>query len=252
MTIFSPAQIAAFGRDGFLVVPRFFDAARARDLLRWTEELKRAPEEPGRHMVYGETSLRDAQTRIIQRIEYFCDFHAGFDRVLRAGPLLDSVAELFGEEAVLFKEKINLKLSGGGGFEPHQDQQAGWSRFASIFITALVAIDNSTEENGCLALAAGQHRRGLLGPEWQPLQPQNLAGVEFRPVAAAAGDVIFFDSFVPHGSPPNVSDRPRRVLYVTYSRASEGDHRARYFAEKRRDFPPDIERDPGKSYVYRV
>jgi len=30
------------------------------------------------------------------------------------------------------------------------------------------------------------------------------------------------------------------------------DHRERYFAEKRANFPPDIEREPGKSYVFRV
>jgi 2-aminoethylphosphonate dioxygenase len=252
VTVLSPAQRAQFGRDGVLVVPGFFAAAEARELERWTAALERAPEEPGRHWVYGETSLRDGSTRIIQRIEYFCDFHAGFDRTLRSGRLVDCVADLFGEPAVLFKEKINLKLAGGGGFEPHQDQQAGWTRFASLFITALVAIDDASEDNGCLELAAGQHRRGLLGPEWQPLQPRHMAGFTLSPVMARAGDAIFFDSFVPHASAPNLSDRPRRTLYITYNRASEGDHRARYFAEKRRDFPPDVERAPGASYVYRV
>ena len=45
---------------------------------------------------------------------------------------------------------------------------------------------------------------------------------------------------------------PRRVLYVTYNRASEGDHRAAYFADKRKSYPPDIEREPGRTYVFRV
>ena len=35
------------------------------------------------------------------------------------------VGELFGEPAVLFKEKINFKMPGGAGFKAHQDQQAG-------------------------------------------------------------------------------------------------------------------------------
>jgi hypothetical protein len=64
--------------------------------------------------------------------------------------------------------------------------------------------------------------------------------------------VVFFDSYVPHGSLANLSGLKRRVLYVTYNRLSEGDHRARYFAEKRAAFPPDIEREPGKNYVFRV
>ncbi len=45
---------------------------------------------------------------------------------------------------------------------------------------------------------------------------------------------------------------PRRVLYVTYNRLSEGDHRQRYYADKRKSYPPDIERDPDKEYKFRV
>jgi hypothetical protein len=42
------------------------------------------------------------------------------------------------------------------------------------------------------------------------------------------------------------------VLYLTYNRAREGDHRARYYADKRETYPPDIERDPAKQYVFKV
>jgi hypothetical protein len=57
---------------------------------------------------------------------------------------------------------------------------------------------------------------------------------------------------VPHASGPNRTDTPRRILYVTYALAAYGDHRARYFADKRRDFPPDIEREPSRTYTFRV
>jgi 2-aminoethylphosphonate dioxygenase len=162
------------------------------------------------------------------------------------------VADLLGEPAVLFKDKINLKLPGGDGFEPHQDQQAGWSAYAPLFVTALVSIDESTEANGCLELAAGHHARGLIGREWAPLAGPDLAGVEFRPCPTKPGDALFFDSYVPHRSGPNLSEEPRRVLYVTYNRLADGDHRARYYADKRRAYPPDVEREPGTRYVYRV
>jgi hypothetical protein len=42
------------------------------------------------------------------------------------------------------------------------------------------------------------------------------------------------------------------VLYVTYNRRADGDHRAQYYADKRKSYPPDVERDPGRQYVYRV
>jgi 2-aminoethylphosphonate dioxygenase len=247
-----PADIAAFKEDGFVFVEGMLGGDAVDDLTRWTEELATAPETPGRHMVYGEPSLVAPERRLVQRIENFCPFHSGFSALLEHGPLIEAAAQLFGEPAILFKDKINFKMPGGDGFKPHQDQQAGWSRYASLFITALIAIDDATLANGCLEIAAGQHRRGLLGAEWRPLEPAEMTGFTLEPLPTRAGDVIFFDSYVPHASSPNLSAGQRRVLYVTYNRASEGDHRQRYFAEKRAAFPPDVEREPGKRYVFRV
>jgi len=42
------------------------------------------------------------------------------------------------------------------------------------------------------------------------------------------------------------------VLYITYNRTSEGDHRVQYYADKRKNYPPDIEREPGKDYAFKV
>lgn len=251
MKLLTAEDRALFDRDGYVVIPGMFDKASVGALTRWTDELLAAPETPGRHMVYGEKSLRDRKSRLVQRIENFCPFHAEFDGLLN-GRLRDDSATLFGEPAVMFKDKINFKLPGGDGFKPHQDQQAGWSVYASLFITVMVAVDDATAENGCLEIAPGQHKRGMLGPEWKPLSDSDMAGFALKPLATRAGDVVFFDSYVPHGSQPNLSGGPRRVLYVTYNRAREGDHREHYFTEKRRNFPPDVEREPGKSYVFRV
>jgi 2-aminoethylphosphonate dioxygenase len=112
-------QIAAFQRDGYLLLRGFFDPNEVADITRWTEELAEAPEEAGRHWVYREASLLDPETRIIQRIENFCPFHDGFDRLVRHDRLIETVSCLFGEQAILFKEKINFKMPGGAGFKAH-------------------------------------------------------------------------------------------------------------------------------------
>lgn len=242
-------ELAEFDRTGFLVIRSFFQPARCRELSHWTEEIAAAPEVPGRHMVYYEDSLVEPGRRIVQRIENFCPFHHEFDGLFRKGDLMTWAGALLGGEAVLFKDKINFKLPGGGGFAAHQDQQAGWSIYAPLFLTAMVSIDASTIENGCLKIAAGRHKDGMIGEEWRPLEG---GGLTFEPVQTEPGDVIFFDSFVPHSSGPNRTLSPRRILYVTYALAAHGDHRARYFADKRRDFPPDIEREPGRIYTFRV
>ncbi|MGH6948610.1 MAG: phytanoyl-CoA dioxygenase family protein [Kiloniellales bacterium] len=151
-----------------------------------------------------------------------------------------------------FKDKINYKRPGGDGFKAHQDSQAGWDDYADFFVTALVSIDVATEQNGCLEMAAGWHDRGLVGALWKPLDEQQTAGMRFVACPTEPGDAIFFDCYAPHRWAPNFTEAQRRVLYVTYNRASAGDQRARYFADKRKSFPPDIEREPGKSYVFRV
>ena len=169
-----------------------------------------------------------------------------------AGPLIDLVSQLFGNEAVLFKEKINMKMPGGDGFKPHQDAQAGWNSYADYYITAMVSVDPATLENGCLEMVKGWHDKGLVGDEWRPLDALDMDGMMFEPCPTAPGDVVFFDSYAPHQSAPNLTAQRRRVLYVTYNRRSAGDHRAKYYADKRRSYPPDIEREPDKEYVFRV
>jgi hypothetical protein len=236
-------------RDGYLVARSFLEPGQLAQLLDWTVELENAPEVSGRHWVYHEDSLTTPGQRLIQRIENFCPCHPGFDRFVRFGALPSWTGALTGGPLVLFKDKINYKMPGGGGFEAHQDQQAGWSRYASIFITVMVTLDVATRENGCLEIAAGPHRDGLIGQQWAPLE---VASLNLQPVPTEPGDVIFFDSFVPHASKPNFTRSARRVLYLTYNLADAGDQRSRYFADKHAAFPPDIDRNPDEVYVFRV
>lgn len=250
--VLSDQQVADFRRDGFLVVRGFYNAQEIQDIAVWTAEISAWPETAGRHMVYYEDSLLDRGRRVVQRVEDFATYHRHFHHLFTEGRMHRAVSDLLGEEAILFKDKINYKMPGGDGFKPHQDAQAGWNVYASYYITVLVSIDAATLDNGCLELVAGRHRDGLVGEEWRPLAAEEMDGMDFVAHPTEPGDAVLFDSYTPHGSGPNLTEQPRRVLYVTYNRASEGDHRSRYFMDKRRSFPPDIERGPGKQYVFRV
>ena len=251
-TILSDQQIANFDRDGFLVVRGMFDADEMREITAWTDEMQSWPETPGRHMMYFEDSRTEPSRRVLNRLENFVPYHDDMAEVINGPSLLDAVSALFGETAVLFKEKINFKMPGGGGFEPHQDAQAGWDSYAGLFVTATVTVDRATIENGCLELGHWRHRRELIGDLWEPLNAEQLADVSFEPVPTEPGDVMFFDSYAPHRSSPNLTGASRRMLYVTYNRASEGDHRVQYYADKRESYPPDCEREDGKVYEYKV
>ncbi len=251
-SLLSVSEFEAFSRDGFLVIRGLYDAGEVRRISEWVEELAARPSARGGQMAYYEDSRLEPGRKILSRIEKFVDFHEGLRGIVYADKMMGRVRGFLGGDAALFKEKINFKLSGGGGFEPHQDIQPGWDDYAGYFISVLVTIDKSTVENGCLELAAGHHKRGLIGRKWQPLEGAELAGIEFVQYPMEPGDVAFFDCYVPHQSKPNLTAAPRRNLYLTYNRSGEGDHRERYFADKRKSYPPDFERDPGKEYKFKV
>lgn len=249
MNILTKKQIDDFNRDGFVIIRSLYTGDELREIIAWTDEVASWPEVAGQYMMYFEKNRMDPSQRILSRMEDIEPFHRGFSRLFTAGKMPGCVSELFGEEAVLFKDKINFKMPGGDGFKAHQDVQAGWDRYASLHITALVSIDASTIENGCLELAPDHHQEGLIGESWKPLEEDAL---EYIAVPTAPGDAVFFDSYTPHRSEPNHTPSPRRVLYVTYNRRSEGDHRRRYYDDKRKSYPPDCERVPGREYVFRV
>lgn len=247
--ILTQEHIHQFKNDGFVLIPGAFDQPTVHSFQRWGRELCELPERPGRHWVYHEKSRLDPSQALISRIENISPFHPGFASVAKA--LQSTVAQLFGEPALLFKEKINFKMPGGDGFEPHQDSQAGWEAYASYFITAIVSIDESTEANGCLRVALGQQHRPLFR-EWEPLTDADMADMDFVPCPTRPGDLAFLDTYAPHASEPNLTDATRRLYFATFNRAAEGDHLSRYYEDKRRSYPPDIERDPDKDYVFRV
>lgn len=250
--LLSPEQLHTFEERGWVSLPGFFSPAKTAEILEWMAELEAMPEKPGRNMVYYEDSLLREGERVVQRIEHFCPNHAGFDTLVRGGSLFEAVSQVLGGTACLFKDKVNFKMPGGAGFEPHQDQQAGWSKFAPLFVTALVCVDQATPENGCLEMADCARLSGLIGEEWKPLTGEEMSGFSFTSIPTEPGDVLLFDSYVPHQSRSNLTAGRRRLLYLTYNLAADGDHRSQYFDEKRKNFPPDIERNPGKKYEFRV
>ena len=245
----SNEQIEEFKSTGFLLIRGLYDAERMREITEWTEEVTNYPEVPGKYMMYFEESKLESGKRILSRMEDIEPYHKGFSNLFVHGEIQQITSQLFGDEAVLFKDKINFKMPGADGFKAHQDVQAGWDRYSKLHITALVSIDPSTVENGCLEVANGYNNEGLIGEKWSPLEED---GLDYVSLPTEPGDAVFFDSFAPHRSKPNMSKDKRRVLYVTYNAAAEGDHRRQYYDDKRLSYPPDIEREANKEYVFRV
>lgn len=150
---------------------------------------------------------------------------------------------------LLFKDKINFKLPQGGGFGAHLDAPA-YDHIGKInHLTANVAVDEATPENGCLEVVRGSHRMdvefqhgGHITKAWEDSH-------EWIQVPLQPGDILFFGSHLAHRSGPNNTNESRAAVYATYHCVSDGaDLRARYYLDRRANFPPAHEIEPGKDY----
>ena len=88
--------------------------------------------------------------------------------------------------------------------------------------SAWIALDDATEENGCMRLIPGSHHWGLL--EHQHLadyQVDEEALDRSREVSVPleAGGALLFHSRLLHATSPNRSDRSRRAMIFSYMSA---------------------------------
>jgi predicted HD phosphohydrolase len=229
----SSEERAAFLRDGFLVQRGVLSPDQVRRLQLWTEVVEGWAEDhrPGMH--HFEQTAHGPR---LARSEDIVPHHPGLAAFMQEGRLLQTVSGFFGEPAVLFKEKINHKQPGGAGFAPHQDAPA--YRFVDHHISCMVPVDAATVETGCLWVARG-HTRGVLpmkDGQHGVLADDVAEALAWEPVELQPGDLLWFDSYAPHKSGTNTGAQPRRAFYLTYNAASRGDHRARYYADKRAEF----------------
>ncbi len=252
----TPDQTSEFHARGFIVLKGFIAPDAVRIIGEWLDGLGTAPAGAGPEARYFEKSPVTGSSMLV-RVEHFLGpDNPDISRLLLSPAVLEAATELLGEPAMLFKEKVNFKLPGCRADKLHQDQSAGWNAYGDFFITMAVAVDANRRDNAALSfLNSGNYSKSLMTPEWQPLtedDPPYSPAAEYTLVEADPGDVIFFDSYVPHGSPQNTSARQRRNVYVTFNRRSAGDLRSRYYRDKWASYPPNSPGEARTSDAYRV
>ncbi len=222
-------DVAFFAEHGWVCVRTLDDDAVAQ-LRAWVDEVIAWPDE-GPWLHYREQT--DAGPRLC-RTENFVPYHDGLRAFLTEGAMADAASALLGEEAVLYKEKLNYKAAGGAGYAPHQDAPA--YRFIETHVSCMVAIDDADETNGCLEVVSGAHDTVLPMGDDGCIATDVVARLDWIPVPVVAGTTLWFHSRTPHRSGPNRSQRDRRALYPTYNARREGDLREAYYRQKLEEF----------------
>lgn len=144
--------------------------------------------------------------------------------------LTSLVSALLGPSAVLFNEQYIVKPSRAGdaaSFAWHRDSD--WCRDGAIpqpYISVWVALDDLTENNGCMVIRPRSHATSpdfVHLPGLAPLQieaPEALdAELEALPLCFRAGAAVITTDVVEHCSGPNRSQYARRAWMPQFSMA---------------------------------
>lgn len=214
--------------EGIVVMEDAISGDALARLQEWVSEISQQPGTAEGLLQYDE-STPDGQT-IRCRTENFVPFHEGLRDLVTTGLIPQIASDLLGEEALLYKEKINYKAAGGAGFAPHQDAPA----YPNVrqTVACMIAVDDATIENGCLQVARSRHQEELPTDDGGCIDPAVAETLRWEHVPVKAGTLMWFHCYVPHRSGPNVSTGTRRAIYLTYNAASDGNLREAYYAEK--------------------
>lgn len=227
---------ADYERDGFIIVRNVFTPAEIAEAVADAERVENE---------YA--ALKDTLNRRCRWQDNVltgeCQFDA-FDPIIDLSPtcaklardtrLMAILADIYGDEACLFKDKLIFKHPGAKGYALHQDWIA-WKRFPRSFNSLVVPLDPTGEDNGCTIVYPGYHHNGPLTAEdgnYHELPANTVDEAKAVPLSLAPGDIALFSGFVPHRSNANLSDRSRRQLYFSYTKRSDGgDLREQHYAD---------------------
>ncbi|HUA95041.1 MAG TPA: phytanoyl-CoA dioxygenase family protein [Acidimicrobiales bacterium] len=210
-------------------LPLHRQAVSGRALARlrtWVAEVEAWP--VGSHR-WGHYYEETAAGAVPCRTENVSACHDGVRRLVE-GVLGDIAADAATAAVADFKDKVNYKHPGGGGFGPHQDLPAYPG--APEVVSVLVALDACTEVSGCLWLAP-EVSEPLPTDQRGTIDPAVASSLEWVPVDMHPGDALVLHGLAPHFSRANTGSQPRRVLVASYAPVGARYSRDRYYRERR-------------------
>src|SRR6266850_3053193 len=185
-----------YKKTGHVTVPCVFSAAEMdaviEDIGRWGEQfLRELPADQRRWYLDGGVKASDVLRKLDNP-----HYHRDSIRGLARDPRLVSLVEgAIGKGVSVYFSQIFFKAPEGGRPKPaHQDHFYFGPRDAEALITAWIAFDEATEENGCMFFGEGTHRDAVLPHVAPPDEPFNL-----QVPAAGAAPIAMTPAPVPKG-----------------------------------------------------
>jgi ectoine hydroxylase-related dioxygenase (phytanoyl-CoA dioxygenase family) len=140
----------------------------------------------------------------------------------RKPQLVAVLRAILGEPVRLYGSQVFAKPARVGTAVPRHQDMPYWPFAPADMLSAWIALDDSTEENGCVRFALGSHKLGMLPHAASGVAGNSLGlvtGAEELPELAAVirrGSCVLHHSLTVHHSEPNRSEQARRGLVYVY------------------------------------
>jgi len=218
--IFNGEQLAAYRRDGYVLVPSLFETEEI-DLLRRAAKEDRALDEHA----FGREDGEGGSVRLSLWNHPGDELYGMFARSRR---IVDTVEQVLEDEAYHYHSKMIMKQAvTGGAWEWHQDY-GYWYENGVLYpnlCSVFTAVDGATKENGCLQVLKGSHLLGrvthLKVGDQTCADPERVAAacerLELVYCEMSPGDSVFFHSNLLHRSDQNTSQHDRWALVCCYN-----------------------------------
>ena len=227
MGLLTPEQVAEFKTRGFIHYGRAISDAEA-DTMR--ERLFAVIEGRGNASAERVTDFHDGKKQSVIQIVNIWEAEPLFREHLYNPVLCEVAAELMGTDTVrVWHDQVQYKPPIiGGPTDWHQDHPYWPIIQPADLVSAWMALDDVTIENGAMWMVPGSHlwgphKGGTIGTDpngFAPtpdlsLLPEGIQ-IERVPCPVKKGEVMFHHCLTWHGSPPNHSEHGRPGIAVHY------------------------------------
>ena len=218
----SQEQIDSYHANGYVGVENVISSRVVEELRRVTDEFVERSREVTEHTaVFDLEPGHSREHPKLRRLKSPIRQHEVYRDALHDEGILAPVSQLIGYGLRCNGDKLNMKLPEvGSPVEWHQDW-AFYPHTNDDLLAVGICIDDMTVENGALLVIPGSHR----GPVYDHHVDSGFCGAitdpafsdeDAVPVELAAGGISIHHVRTVHGSTPNRSERPRRLLLFQY------------------------------------